>query len=139
MSVFPCAACGQRVPGRLASLYSAWFLADGARTAWKQRLCAPCASQRLGSLLRHAQDSPPDVTLCPACGSASTADLDPIYLTLYLPKQDPREFALTTCAPCAVRVRLDLQDRAEKLPDRNGGSGGGFKAEGEDPWAGFAA
>jgi len=135
MSVFPCAGCGRRVPGRLASVYSAWFLADGSRTAWRQRLCAPCVGEKLRTLLGHAQDSSLDVSVCPACGSESGSDLDPIYVTLYLPKQEPREFALTTDASCAVRLRLMLQDGAQKLPDRNGGAGGNFKADGDD-WTG---
>jgi hypothetical protein len=120
MSVYPCAGCGQRVPGRLASLYTAWFLADGSRTAWKQRLCASCVGSQLKPLLAAALEPSPDVTACPACGKDASNDLDPIYLTLYLPKQESREFALTTCASCAVKLRLRLQDRAERLPDRSG-------------------
>jgi hypothetical protein len=135
MSVYPCAGCGQRVPGRLASIYSAWFLADGSRTAWKQRLCAPCVRSSLRNMLASAADSTSAVTACPACGSESASDLDPIYLTVYLPKRDPREFALTTCGPCAVRLRLSLQDRAERLPDRNGGDTGRSNRDEDDPFA----
>jgi hypothetical protein len=139
MSVYPCAGCGQRVPGRLASVYSAWFLADGSRTAWKQRLCAPCVSGKLRSVLAHAADDTSAVTACPACGKESSEDLDPIYLTVYLPKQEPREFALTTCASCAVTLRLDLQDRGERLPDRNGSESYRDRNEGADPFEGVLA
>jgi hypothetical protein len=135
VSVYPCSACGRRVPGRLASLYSAWFLADGSRTAWKQRLCVGCVSERLRPLLAAASQASPDVTACPACGGNASDQLDPIYLTLYLPKQEPREFALTTDASCAVTLRLGLQERAERLPDRNGSSGSQPNREDDDPWA----
>jgi len=140
MSPFPCAGCGQQARGRLAAIYSAWYLADGSRTAWKQRLCAPCVMQRLRQLLLHAQDSTSAVTSCPACGIESSQDLDPIYMTLYLPKQESREYALTTDATCAARLRLLLQDGAQRLPDRNGGSGGGFnRGADDDPFAGVLA
>ena len=136
MSRFPCSRCGQRVLGRVASLYWAWFNADGARTAWKQRLCVACVKSTLRELLSHAQDSTPDVCSCPACGSESTPDLDPIYLNLYLPRTDGQEFALTTCGPCAAKLRLIAQDGAEKLPDRSGTSGGGFNRDDKpDEWA----
>lgn len=133
MSVFPCAGCGQRVPGRLASLYSAWFLADGSRTAWKQRLCAPCVMRKFKPLLAAVASKSSDVTACPACGKNAAEDLDPIYLTLYLPKQEPKEFALTTDTTCAVTLRLSLQDGAERLPDRQQSSGFGGD-RGNDEW-----
>jgi hypothetical protein len=134
MSVYPCSVCGKRHSGRLASLYSAWFLADGGRTAWKQRVCAPCVRSTLANLLGNALASPQDVTVCPACGSESSNDLDPVYVTLYLPKQEAREYALTTCGPCAVQVRLKLQDGAQRLPDRNGGGAGSSRAAEDDDW-----
>lgn len=135
MSVYPCSYCGQRVPGRLASIYSAWFLADGSRTAWKQRACAPCVGRQLRSLLAHAAEENSAVTACPACGSDASNDLDPIYLTIYLPKQEPREFALTTDGACAVTLRLRLQDRAERLPDRQGDHSQGLSSN-PDEWGG---
>src|SRR6476646_10764788 len=124
MSAFPCSVHGHKVDGRLASLYSAWFLADGSRSAWKQRICAPCVRQELGRLLAHAAEDNSAVTVCPACGSDSATDLDPIYLTLYLPKQEAREFALTNCSTCAVTLRVRLQVGAEKLPHRDGFNSG---------------
>jgi hypothetical protein len=136
MSAYVCSGHGARVAGKLASLYSAWFNADGVRTAWRQRLCADCVSERLGVILRSASQQSQDVTACPACGADSSKDPDPIYLTLYLPKQDPREYALTTDAACAAKLRVGLQERAEKLPNRLNGSGGGGSNRDDDNWAG---
>lgn len=135
MSVFPCSYCGQRVPGRLASIYSAWFLADGSRTAWKQRACAPCVQRELRSLLAHAADESSAATACPACGSNASETLDPIYLSVYLPKQDPREFALTTCAACAVMLRLRLQEQAQRLPDRDAAAANASGRSVTDEWS----
>ncbi len=118
MSVFPCSKCGQRSPGKLATAYWAWFRADGERTAWKQRLCARCASLLLGLLLRHAADNSTSVSMCPACGGDSATELDPCYLTLYVPTREPQEYALPTDASCAAHLRVEAQVGAEKLPDR---------------------
>jgi hypothetical protein len=134
MSIFPCSVCGQKPVGKIATVYSAWFQADGGRVAWKQRLCASCVSSTLRDLLRSASDSSQDVAACPACGTDASSDLDPIYLTLYLPKQDPREYALTTCGVCAAQLRLTLIDGAARLPDRVGGQNGGSSQA--DDWAG---
>lgn len=124
MSVYPCAVCGQRVPGKLASIYWAWFKSDGERSAFKQRSCAPCIAERLRAVLRSANEASPAVSMCPVCGTDSSGDLDPIYATVFLPKQEPREYALTTCATCAVGVRAWAQEGAQPLADRGGISQG---------------
>lgn len=118
MSLKPCDAHGARIRGKLATCYWAWFNADGERSAWLQRLCAPCLTERMAGLLRMASEASLDLTVCPACGADSSQDLDAIYATVYLPRQEAREYALTTCASCAARLRLLLQENAEKLPDR---------------------
>lgn len=132
LSFHKCSVHGAKIEGKLATLYSAWFNADGGRTAWKQRICAPCVKETLAPLMRAATDASPDLTMCPACGTDSSSDLDPIYLTLYLPKQESREFALTTCASCAVTCRVSLQRGAEKLPDRQNVSNGTSKSAGDE-------
>lgn len=139
MSAFPCSVHGRKVDGRMASIYSAWFLANGERTAWKQRVCVDCVRSHLAPLLAHASEDSPDAVACPACGSDASEDLDPIYLTVYPPKQERREYALTTCAPCAVTLRLRLQERAERLPNRNGFNGTSKDTDEPDDWAGVLA
>jgi hypothetical protein len=94
-----------------------------------------CVSQALKPLLLHAAEESSAVTACPACGIDSSADLDPIYLNVYVPKQEGREYALTTCGACAVTLRLRLQDRAERLPDRQGDSQQSSATAEADPWA----
>jgi RNase P subunit RPR2 len=134
VSVRPCSFHGKRIDGKLASLYSAWFLADGERTAWKQLLCAPCVREVIAPMLASVSNESSAVTVCPACGSDSSGDLDPIYLNLYLPKQDAREFALTTCGSCAVKLRTSLQQGATKLPNRGGPSQGDSSADETADW-----
>ena len=122
MSVFPCSLCRQRKPGKLASLYWAWFNADGGRSAWKQRLCARCAPERLQSLLLtlSSADSTSDVFACVACGASAADDSDPVYLTLYVPGRDPQELALQLDGACAVAIRSQAMEGAERLEDRGG-------------------
>jgi len=122
MSVYPCSACRTKRPGKLANLYWAWFLADGARSGWKQRLCAYCAPIKIGELLRTVRagsmaDSP---FACLACGIDASGDSDPVYLTLYVPGRDPEELAFQLDSACAVKIRAQAQEGAERLPDRGG-------------------
>jgi hypothetical protein len=126
-----CAGCGTRSAGKLASLYWAWFKADGVRTAWKQRLCVSCTIARLSKVLSHSQDQSEDLTMCPSCGTDSSADLDPIYLTLYVPGREKHSADLSTCAVCATHLRVTAQENAMPLSDRSS-SGAGSSAT--DPW-----
>jgi DNA-directed RNA polymerase subunit RPC12/RpoP len=134
VSVRPCSLHGKKIDGKLASLYSAWFRADGERTAWKQLLCAPCVKEVIAPMLAAVSDESQDATACPACGSDSSSDLDPIYLNLYLPKQDAKEFALTTCSSCAAKLRISLQQGATKLPNRDGQSHDNSSGDDETDW-----
>jgi hypothetical protein len=134
VSVRPCSLHGKRIDGKLAALYSAWFRADGERTAWKQLLCAPCVREVISPLLAAVTENSSDVTACPACGKDSSEDLDPIYLNLYLPKQDAKEFALTTCGSCAATLRIGLQQGATNLPNRDGQSRSDSSAEDSADW-----
>ena len=133
---FACAVCGTRNAGKLAAAYWAWFRADGVRSAWKQRLCVACAAKELSQLLASSQNSSSDMTMCPSCGADSSDDLDPVFLTLYVPGQERSDLSLMTCAACAVHVRSTALVGAEKLEDRSDGSS---KPSAIDAWATFAA
>ena len=115
----PWSLCGARKPGKLASAYWAWFLADETRTAWKQRLDAECLTEAYGSLLQKSRSDSMDADTCIACGGSLEGDLDPVFLTLYLPRLEPREYELGTCAACAASLRSIMQTGAEKLEDRS--------------------
>lgn len=122
MSVYPCSICRQRRPGKLASAYWAWFLADGSRTAWKVRYCAGCAASELQMLLqqlRHAGETS-EVFACVGCGSSAAEDSDPIYLTLYLPGREPEELALQLDSACAAKLRIPITEHGDRLADRGG-------------------
>jgi hypothetical protein len=134
MSLKPCSFHGARIDGKLATLYSAWFRSDGERTAWKQSLCAPCVREVLAPMLKGVSDTSSDVSACPACGIDSSQDLDPIYLNLYLPRLDPKEYALPTCSSCAAKLRVSLQRGAMKLPNRDGATRAGYGPDNVEEW-----
>jgi len=122
MSVYPCSFCRLRKPGKLATAYWAWFLADGGRSAWKVRYCPGCAQEQLLALLTRLreQDPSPNVFACVGCGTDATKDSDPIYVTLYLPSKEPQEYALQLDAACAAKLRIPITQSGERLPDRGG-------------------
>lgn len=122
MSVYPCSVCKGRKPGKLASAYWAWFLADGSRSAWKLRYCLVCAPESLSVLLNDSPAMAADSTVfaCIACGASSETDSDPIYCTLYLPGKEPMEYALQLDSACAAKLRIPIVNQGDRLPDRGG-------------------
>ena len=122
MSVFPCSFCRQRKPGKLATAYWAWFVADGSRSAWKLRYCPECAVENLSKLWAQlrAMDGTSDVFACVSCGTNAAEDSEPIYVTLYLPGKEPQEIALQLDGACAAQLRIPLTAKGERLPDRGG-------------------
>lgn len=134
MSLRPCSVCNERVPGKLATAYCAWFLTDGERTAWKQKLCSGCLVEQYKPLLQNGSSTSPGSLTCPGCGGSSETDLDPVYLTLYLPKSEPKEFELSMCAACAAKIRVVMQLGAVKLENREAGLRGPSTSS-PDPWS----
>jgi hypothetical protein len=122
MSVFPCSVCRQRKPGKLATAYWAWFLADGERSAWKVRYCPTCAVDGLSTLLQSLRTMGEDVTptSCVSCSTDASEDNDPVYLTLFLPGREPEEFALLLDGACAAKLRNPITQHGERLADRGG-------------------
>lgn len=133
MSVKPCSRHHAKIVGKLATFYWAWFNADGARRAYKESICMPCTREELSLLLANSTHNTIDVSACPACGTDSSADLDPIFLTLYAPQLEPKEFQLATCSACAARIRVRILEGGEPLPDR-GVSVGGPRPSTSDAW-----
>jgi len=122
-SRYRCAVGSHPGKEKLASLYWAWFRADGVRVAQKQRRCPDHAKERLQVILQHAGDDSGDLSLCPGCGGDSASDLDPVFLTLYMPRQEQRTFELGTCSACAAEIRISALEGAEPLKDRQSTNG----------------
>jgi hypothetical protein len=134
MSFASCSLCGNRIQGKPATAYWAWFLADNKRSAWRQKLCLYCFTTSYLPILQRSSENAADGALCPACGGKSTDEVDAVYLTLYFPKQEAREYELGTDAACAAKLRLVMQQGAIHLEDR-AAQMRGPSSEAPDPWA----
>jgi hypothetical protein len=121
VSLYPCSACGQRSPGKLAQVYWAWVLVDGTRRSYKQRLCTTCYCMHVLPVAIAAADN---VVACPVCHMGTLDDMDPVYATIYLPRQDRQDAEMALCGKCAVEIRRRALVGAEQLVDREVGSGG---------------
>lgn len=116
----PCSICAKRLPGKLATAYNAWFNANETRVAWKQRICADCLLATYVEVLQKCSEDSTEPTTCIGCGGSLVDDLDPVFMTLYLPKSEPKEFELAVCVPCADSLKATMQQGAEPLEDRSG-------------------
>jgi hypothetical protein len=121
MSSKPCSLHGSRFAGKPASIYWAWFLADGSRLAYRQLFCAECFKEGPAPLLRTTLENE---KACPICHAEMGRDADEVFATVYIPKQEQFELAIQTCGADAVGVRTAAQVGAERLPDREAGMRG---------------
>jgi hypothetical protein len=55
---------------------------------------------------------------CPACGISTEHDMDPVYVTYYLPGQGKNQLEVPSCGTCAVNIRVRAQKGAQRLEDR---------------------
>jgi hypothetical protein len=136
VSIRPCSIHGQRVAGKLATFYNRWPNDDGEWERWKQRLCVQCATELLGHLKAGLSETSSDLIVCWVCGLDASADLRELYLTVYPPKSEPREYAITTCASCAPPLRSSLKEGAELLRNRPGFDAG-VSGPSTEEWADF--
>lgn len=115
MSFFPCSACGEIRPGKLATVYWAWFRVDGERVAHKQRLCTTCYVMGVAQVEVACEDEP---NHCVACHTSLGDDVDATYATVFVPGRGPKELHLGACSACAVQIRSWSLQGALTLPDR---------------------
>ena len=135
MSLFPCSACEQRSPGKLSNVTWAWTLADGTRTAWRQRMCQPCFILNCGTMPMPLWN---EELRCPSCGERTANDMDPMYCTAFVPGVGRFDFEWPTCGKCAVSMREKAQKNAQHLEDRRESLGAGASGpqtySGSDVW-----
>jgi hypothetical protein len=116
VSLIPCDVCRRRVPEKLCQATWAWYRLDGARVAYRQRLCTACFCSTVLPLDKEL-DYVNGLT-CPVCGISTDEDMDPCYCTAFIPGQGKFQLELATCASCAVTVRQRAQEGAAKLEDQ---------------------
>jgi len=130
-----CSYGGEPAAPKLASIYWAWYTVSGQRVSWKTFSCVGCAPTSLGIIfrsLRNASESP-DEKHCASCGQVLDTDIDPIYVTLYLPGQERTDPEVWLDSACAAIIRSQIQSVGQRLPDRNVESRGPLTLA-TDPW-----
>jgi len=132
--LIPCSTCGGKLPGKLANVTIAWYTAAQERLAYRLKLCLGCYAAQVAPL----QPDPAEASLkCPVCHSDPGEQLDPVYVTSYLPDYGKVQMELATCAPCAVKLRVPAQAQGVKLENQFGGQDPGpqTRPTGTDGWA----
>lgn len=132
--MFPCSAHGGFVPGKLGTVYWRWFGQDGQSVGFKQRLCADCMKDSLKAVIAYAKSDSRDVSVCPVCGTDSSKDMAPLFITAYTPGSEGKDLQLPICEGCAPNVQAKAQVGAERLPDRGRQRGAMAPREPQDPF-----
>lgn len=114
MSLFPCTACNERKPGKLANVTVAWWTAAQQRVAWRARLCLACYMAHVAML--HGYEGT-EVLVCPFCGIDTADDMDPCYVTSFVPLQGKVQLELASCGACAAKFRVWAQGAGVRLSD----------------------
>jgi hypothetical protein len=132
--IVPCSICEQRLPGKLANVTIAWYTAAQERLAYREKLCLTCYAMQIAPL---TPDPTQQALTCPVCHTGSEDDMDPVYITSYLPDYGKVQLELPTCASCAVKLRIQAQDRGIKLESQFGGQDPGPQTDGHgaSDWA----
>jgi hypothetical protein len=116
-----CTYCGTRPAEKLTQTTWAWLRADRTRVAWRQKLCVACF---VTNVLPLEQPLEAGTRLtCPGCHIDTEDDFDAVYVTSYVPGTGKFAIQAPLCGACAVEVRNRAQKNAERLEDRQPGSG----------------
>lgn len=128
-----CSYCGERQKEKAATLYLAWYPAEGDRVAYSIKSCVDCLVERWKPILVTTKSASKESDTCIGCGGSLESEDSPVFLNLYLPKQDGQAFELDFDAACAARICADITDFGKRLPNRSTGVEGS-QAPQPSPW-----
>jgi hypothetical protein len=120
--IIPCSLCGSKLPGKLANVTVAWYTAAQDRVAYRLKLCSACYMMQI---LPLSPDPESQALVCPVCHTDSESDMDPVYITSYVPDVGKIQMELPTDGPCAAKIRIPVVDHGVKLESQFGGQGPG--------------
>lgn len=132
----PCSFDGERTREKLATLYFAWYTEAGARISYKCWSCIGCLTERYAPILRNSNSTSTESDTCLGCGGTLEKDSEPVYLILYLPKQERRDYELAFDAQCADKIREDIRGFGERQDSRSDPRPSSGAPE-LDPWDGL--
>jgi len=128
-----CSYCGQRQREKMAQMYIWWYVNED-RVSYKLHTCSGCLVERWQKILQTSSSTSTDADTCIGCGGSLESDDSPVYLNLYLPKQEAREFELDFDAQCVATICVDTSEFGSKLADR-GSRGEGPRSSAPQPSA----
>jgi hypothetical protein len=114
-----------------------WAYRDDAqvRSAWVQLVCHGCMQPTVEIMAKNRDGY--DGCINDGQLAAEEGRLHTLWLTLYLPKKEPRILQLDLCDDCLDSALADSRTNSRLLPDRGVGMGGPPSPPTDDPWAAF--
>jgi hypothetical protein len=121
VSLQKCSGCQERQPGKYANVTVAWWNAKNDRLAYRLKVCSVCWMTNLDELRLSVST---DEFSCPYCHTNPGDDIDPTYVTAFIPNVGKLQLEMATCAVDAVQLRVWAQDHGERLGDNPVGGQG---------------
>lgn len=121
MSLQLCSSCHKRQPGKYANTTVAWWNAANKRLAYRLKVCVECFAERIEPIRLSLLENEIN---CPYCHLDCTEDMDPCYITCFIPNFGKLQLEMGTCAVDAVVLRSWAVESGELLQDASVGGQG---------------
>lgn len=132
----PCSRCQQKTVGKPANGYVSWYVGEDDRVSYYTSWCLTCFAEDILPFVQKelAMDGSSDTTCV-------IDDVEPDYraetfLTLYLPKQEQKDYGFITCEGQCTETIRDFARGGRFQPNRNVRVGAEVSAPTQDAsWA----
>src|SRR5262245_24238348 len=120
----PCFSCGEKFPGKAATLYAGW-MEDERRESFVTKICLACVMTHVSGYAKRAIDNP-DGDVCIDCGAEMGKDRSwDVYVTAYLPNREADQFVVSVHQSCLAPFREWFEDTGTPAPSRDLGGARG--------------
>ena len=134
MSLLKCSGCGERKPGKYANTTIAWWNESNRRLAYRMRLCKDCYGEAINDVQIAVHENE---FSCPYCHTEPGDDMDPTYITVFIPNYGKLQLECATCGNDAVILRSFAVEKGELLPDVEVGGQGPSPQTPPQDWDAF--
>jgi hypothetical protein len=114
VSLQRCSGCQERKPGKYANTTVAWWNVANKRLAYRLKLCKDCYGETIEPVRLNNLENE---LSCPYCHTEPGDDMDPTYVTMFIPNFGKMQLELATCAADAVQLRSYGVEHGELLQD----------------------
>lgn len=118
MAIEPCCLHHARYAGRAATSYWVWFAPDGERICFKLASCPDCHLEVLLGVLSQSQPGVVELDICPGCGTKFDPVPLPLFLTVYMPGTERRDYERPFCSACHSKVVSVPLEHGKRQPNR---------------------